>query len=72
MKRYISFVDWKNQYFQNDYTTQDNSQIQCNPYQITNGILYRTRTTTTKNLTTCKETQITPRSQSNLEEKKWS
>ena len=32
------FVDWKNQYCQDDYTTQDNLQIQCNTYQITNGI----------------------------------
>ena len=32
------FLDWKNQYCGNDYTTQSNLQIQCNPYQITNGI----------------------------------
>ena len=32
------FLDWKNQYCENDYTTQGNLQIQCNPYQITNGI----------------------------------
>ena len=38
------FLDWKNQYCQNDYTTQDNLQIQCNPYQITNSIFHRTRT----------------------------
>ena len=38
------FLDWKNQYCENDYTTQSNLQIQCNPYQITNGIFYRTRT----------------------------
>ena len=31
------FADWKNHYCQNDYTTQTNLQIQCNPYQITNG-----------------------------------
>ena len=31
------FLDWKNQYCENDYTTQSNLQIQCNPYQITNG-----------------------------------
>ena len=37
------FVNWKNQYQQNDYTTQGNLQIQCNPYQITNGIFHRTR-----------------------------
>ena len=29
------FLDWKNQYFENDYATQSNIQIQCNPYQIT-------------------------------------
>ena len=35
------FLDWKNQYCENDYTTQSNLQIQCNPYQIINGILHR-------------------------------
>ena len=34
----------ENQFCENDYTTQSNLQIQCNPYQITNGIFYRTRT----------------------------
>ena len=34
----------KNQYCENDYTTKCNLQIQCNPYQITNGIFHRTRT----------------------------
>ena len=48
------FLDWKNQYCENDYTTQSNLQIQCNPYQITNGIFYRNRT---KNLKICMETQ---------------
>ena len=28
----------------NDYTTKHNLQIQCNPYQITNGIFHRTTT----------------------------
>ena len=37
------FLDWKNHYCQNDYATQDNLQIQCNPHQITNGIFHRTR-----------------------------
>ena len=27
-------LDWENQYFQNDYTAQDNLQIQCNSYEI--------------------------------------
>ena len=38
MERYTMFLDWKNQYCENDYTTQSNLQIQCNPYQITSGI----------------------------------
>ena len=39
------FVDLKNQYCQNDYTAYGgNLQIQCNSYQITNGIFHRTRT----------------------------
>ena len=37
------FLDWKNQYCQNEYTTKGNLQIQRNPYQITNGILHRTK-----------------------------
>ena len=57
------FLEWKNQYCENDYTTQRNLQIQCNPYQITNGIFYRTRT---KNLKTFMETQKTPNSQAVL------
>ena len=44
MERYTMFLDWKNQYCENDYPTQSNLQIQCNPYQITNDIFYRTRT----------------------------
>ena len=58
------FLDWKNQYCENDYTTQSNLQTQCNPYQITNGTFYRIRT---KNLKICMETQKTPNSQSSLE-----
>ena len=44
MERYTMFLDWKDQYCQNEYTTQDNLQIWCNPYQITNGIFHRIRT----------------------------
>ena len=43
MDRYTIFLDWKNKNCENDYTTQSNLQIQCNPYQITNGIFHRTR-----------------------------
>ena len=35
-------LDWKSQYYQNDYTTQGNLQIQCNPYQITKQLFHRT------------------------------
>ena len=31
-------MDQKNQYSENEYTTQSNLQIQCNPYQATNVI----------------------------------
>ena len=44
MERYTVFLGWKNQQCQNDYTAQDNLQIQCNSYQITTGIFHRTRT----------------------------
>ena len=37
----------KNQYCENDYTTKCNLQIQCDLYEITNGVFHRTRTTTT-------------------------
>ena len=40
----------KNQYCQNDYTTQSNLQIQSNPYQITDGIFHRTRTKKSQNI----------------------
>jgi len=62
------FLDWKNQYCENDYTTQSNLQIQCNPYQTTFSILHRTRP---KNFTICMETQKTPHSQIILEKEKW-
>ena len=61
------FLDWKNHYYQNDYTTQSNLQSQCNPYQITNDIFHIIRT---KNFTICMETQKTLNSQSNLKKEK--
>ena len=38
MERYTMFLNWKNQHYENHYTTQSNLQIQCSTYQITNGI----------------------------------
>ena len=54
MKRYSIFLDRKNQYCENDYTTKCNLQVQCDPYQIINGIFHRTRT---KNFTIHMKTQ---------------
>ena len=67
MERYTMFLDWRNQHCENNYATQSNLQIQCNPYQTTKGILHKTRT---KNFTICMETQKTLNSQNNLEKKK--
>ena len=58
------FLARKNQYRENDYTTKCHPQIQCNPYQITNGIFHRTRT---KHFTIHIETHKIPNSQSSLE-----
>ena len=38
MERYIMCLAWKNQYYEHDYINQSNLQIQCNSYQITNGL----------------------------------
>ena len=39
-ERYIMGLDWKNQYCENDYTTQSSLQFQHNLYQITNDIFF--------------------------------
>ena len=46
MERYALFLDRKDQYCENDYTTKHNLHIQCNPYQMTNDIFHITRTKT--------------------------
>ena len=69
MERYSMFLGRKNQYSENDYTTKCNQQIQCDPYQITNGIFHRIRT---KSFTIHMEMQKTLNSQSNLEKEEWS
>ena len=68
MEKYTVFMDWKNQYCENEYTTQSNLQIECNPYQATNGIFHRTRM---KKFTICVEIQKTSKSQSNLKKVEW-
>ena len=59
-------LDWKNQYCENDYTTQSNLQVQCNSYQTTHDIFHRTRTNNPK---ICMEQQKTPNSQTILRKK---
>ena len=47
MERYTMF-DWKNQYCENNYTTQSNLQTKHNPYQITHDIFHTARTNNPK------------------------
>ena len=70
MERYTMFLDWKNQFCENDYNTQSNLQIHCNPYQATNGILHRIRTK--KSYNSHGNTKDPQNSQSNLEKEQWS
>ena len=53
----------------NNYTSQGNLQIQCNPYQITKDIFHRTQT---KYFKVCLEAQKTQNSQRHPEKEKWS
>ena len=68
MKEYTMFVDQKNQYHEKEYTTQNNLQIQCNPYQVTNGIFQRTRTIISQVVWKYKKTS---NNQNNLEKEEW-
>ena len=58
------FLGRKNQYCENDYTTKRNLQIQCDLYQITDGMFHRTRK---KKFTIHMETQKIPNTQSIIE-----
>ena len=68
MEKYTMFMDRKNQYSENEYTTQNNLQIQRNPYQATNGIFHRART---NNFTICTEINKTSNNQRNIEKEEW-
>ena len=48
MEIHTMLLDWKNQYYQHDYTTQSNLQFQCNPYQSTKDTFHRTGQNTSK------------------------
>ena len=64
MEKYTMLMDQKSQYDENEYTTQNNLQIKCNPYQATNGIFHEAKT---NNFTICVEMQ-----KKNLEQPKQS
>ena len=64
------FLDWKNQYNQDNCTTQCSLQIQCKLYQITNSIFFFTELE--QNFTICVETQETTDSQSDFQKEKCS
>ena len=68
MEKYTMFMDRKNRYSENEYTTQSNLQIQCNSYQATNSIFHRDRTI---NFKICMEMQKASNSPSNLEKEEW-
>ena len=69
MEKYTMFMDWKNQYSENEYTTHSNPNAIPRFNAIpTNGIFHRTRT---NNFTICMEIQKTSNSQSNLEKEEW-
>ena len=67
MEKYTMFMDWKNQYSENEYTTQSNLQIQCNPDQATNSSFQRI--IITNNFTICMEIQKTSKAKAILRKK---
>ena len=68
MEKYTMFMDQENQHSENEYTTQSNLQIQCNPHHATRSIFHNIGT---NNFTICMEIQKTLNSQSNLEKEDW-
>ena len=68
MEKYTMSMDWKNQYCENEYTTKHSLEIQCNPYQTTNGIFHRTRINISQLIWKHKKTL---NSQNTLEKKEW-
>ena len=70
MERYTMFLDWKNQYYENDCATESNLQSQCYPYQTANSIFHITQSKKKKKITIGIETHKTPNNQNNLEKRK--
>ena len=67
MEKHSTLMDWKNIYCENVYVTQGDLHIQYNPYQNTMGFPHRVGT---NNLKICMESEMSPKSQRNIEEKK--
>ena len=67
MEKYTMFMDRKNQYSENEYTTQSNLHIQCNRYKLPMAFF----TELEKNFIIHMETQKTLNSQSSLEKEEW-
>ena len=74
MERYTMFFDWKNQYCQNDYTTQGNLyRFNAMPIKLSMAFFTELKQTNKqKKLKICMDTQKTPKSQNNLQKQKWS
>ena len=70
-ERYTILLDWENQCWENYYTTQSDLQLQCTPYQITNGFFFFL-TELEQKITVYMEAQKIPNSQCNLEKEKQS
>ena len=66
MKKQTMCVDWRNQYSENEYTTQTIYRFNAIPIKLPM-VFFRART---NNFTICMEIQKTLNSQSNLE-KEW-
>ena len=58
MGRYSLFLSRKNQYYENDYTTKCNLQIQWEPYQITSGIFQELEQKISQFIWKCKRPRI--------------
>ena len=61
-------LDWKNQYCENDYTTQSNYRFNAIPIKLPIAFF----TELEQKIYKCMETQKTPNSKSNLGKEKWS
>ena len=68
MEKYTMFMDQKNQCSENEYTTQSNLQIQCNPYQATRVFFTELEQIISRFVWKYKKNA---NSQSNLEKEEW-